>query len=154
MALLEAGCKAPDFSGTDQFGEEVSLSKLSGEKLILYFYPKDNTPGCTAEACDFRDNYQMWQKKGYKVIGVSPDTEASHKKFSEKHALPFPIIPDPDKQIITSYGAWGEKKMFGKVKMGVLRSTFIINEKGIIEAVFDKVKTKEHSNQIINHIEN
>jgi peroxiredoxin Q/BCP len=149
MALLNEGDKAPDFSGINQHGKKISLSDYKGKKVILYFYPKDNTPGCTSESCNLNDNYQMWLSKGFEVIGVSPDSEASHKKFADKYNLSFNILADTEKEILQAYGAWGEKKMYGKIYMGVLRTTYIINEEGIIEKVFEKVKTKDHTNQII-----
>lgn len=149
MALLNEGDKAPDFSGINQHGKKISLSDYKGKKVILYFYPKDNTPGCTSESCNLNDNYQMWLSKGFEVIGVSPDSEASHKKFADKYNLSFNILADTEKEILQAYGAWGEKKMYGKIYMGVLRTTYILNEEGIIEKVFEKVKTKDHTNQII-----
>lgn len=149
MSKLTAGDKAPMFEGVNQNGQKISLNDFKGKKLILYFYPKDNTPGCTAEACNLNDNYEMWIKKGYEVIGVSPDNEKSHLKFVEKFGLKFNLIADTENKILDAYGAWGEKSMYGKKYMGVLRTTYIINENGIIEAVFDKVDTKNHSKQII-----
>ncbi len=149
MAILSVGNKAPDFSGFNQNGELVSLSGFAGKKLILYFYPKDNTPGCTAEACNLNDNYQMWLAKGYEVVGVSPDKVASHKKFADKFNFGFNLIADPDTKILQDYGVWGEKSMYGKKYMGVLRTTFVIDENGVIEQIFDKVDTKDHTNQII-----
>ena len=146
--MLEEGTKAPEFKGLNQNGEEISLSQFSGKKVILYFYPKDNTPGCTAESCNLNDNYEYWQNNGYEVIGISPDSVQSHKKFEDKHGFKFNLIADTEKEILQAYGAWGEKKNYGKTYMGVIRSTFIINENGIIEKVFAKVKTKEHSQQI------
>ncbi len=145
---------APQFSGSDQNGNIVSLSSFTGKKIVLYFYPKDNTPGCTAEACSLRDNYEELIKKGFVVLGVSPDSEKSHKGFAEKHNLPFPLIADPDRKIMTAYGAYGEKVMYGKKVTGVIRTTFIINEKGIIEKVIKKVDTKEHAGQIFKLYEN
>lgn len=149
MTKLEKGSKAPDFKGYDEHGKTIQLSDFSGSKLILYFYPKDNTPGCTAESCDLRDNYDMWLSKGYKVLGVSPDSQQSHQKFISKYELPFPLIADVEKKIIKDYGAWGLKKMYGKEYEGLLRTTFVIDEKGIVEEVFSKVNTKEHSKQIL-----
>lgn len=146
---LESGQKAPEFEGLDENSKTVKLSDFNGSKLILYFYPKDNTPGCTAESCDLRDNYDMWLKKGYKVVGVSPDNQKSHQNFKQKFNLPFPLIADTDKKIIKDYGAWGLKKMYGKEYEGLLRTTFVIDENGIIEKVFEKVKTKEHSKQLL-----
>ncbi len=149
MALLRRGDKAPDFKGLNQKGEEISLENFQGKKLILYFYPKDDTPGCTAESCNLRDNYDSWLDKGYEVIGVSPDAVSSHEKFAEKFGFRFNLISDPDHNILEAYGAWGEKSMYGRKYMGVLRTTYIINETGIIEEVFEKVKTADHTNQII-----
>ncbi|MDX9729088.1 MAG: thioredoxin-dependent thiol peroxidase [Bacteroidales bacterium] len=149
-----AGMPAPQFSGSDQNGNIVNLSSFTGKKIVLYFYPKDNTPGCTAEACSLRDNYEELLKKGFVVLGISPDSEKSHKGFAEKHNLPFPLIADPDRKIMTAYGAYGEKVMYGKKVTGVIRTTFIINEKGIIEKVIKKVDTKEHAGQIFKLYEN
>lgn len=148
MAKLSEGQKAPDFKGIDQDNKEIKLSDFAGKKVILYFYPKDNTPGCTAEACNLRDNYAELLKKGFKIIGVSPDSEKSHKNFAGKYSLPFPLIADPDKKILNLYGAWGDKVMYGKTVTGVLRTTFIIDEKGFIEKVISKVDTKQHTEQI------
>jgi len=148
MTHLKEGQKAPPIDSVDQSGKRVRLSDFSGRKVILYFYPKDNTPGCTAEACNLRDNYKDLINKGFAVIGVSPDTEKSHKGFAEKFSLPFPLLADPEKKILTAYGAWGEKKMYGKTVTGVLRSTFIIDEKGIIEKIISKVDTGAHTGQI------
>jgi peroxiredoxin Q/BCP len=153
MTHLKPGDKAPFFKGIDQNGNEISLDDFKGKKLILYFYPKDNTPGCTAEACDLRDHYQFWLEKGYAVVGVSPDSVKSHQRFAEKYNLPFPLIADPDKEILKAYGVWGLKKNYGREYEGVFRTTFIINEEGIIEEVFKKVKTKEHTKQILEKIE-
>ncbi|NVO18258.1 MAG: thioredoxin-dependent thiol peroxidase [Bacteroidetes bacterium] len=149
MSIINAGVEAPHFEGIDQNGQHVDLKSLKGSKVVLYFYPKDSTPGCTAEACDLRDNYQLLISKGYKVVGVSPDNESSHKKFADKYELPFPLLPDPDKKIIEAYGVWGPKKFLGKSYEGVLRTTFIISEDGIIEEVIGKVDTKNHTQQII-----
>ncbi len=149
MTKLKAGDKAPDFSGVNQDGETLSLADFKGRKLILYFYPKDNTPGCTNEACNFRDHYDFWLSKGYAVVGVSPDSVASHQKFKAKYNLPFPLISDPDKKIIKAYGAWGPKKLYGREYEGLIRSTFVIDEEGKIAEVFGKVKTKEHTEQIM-----
>jgi len=148
MALLKEGDKAPTFKGIDQNGEEISLDQYQGKKVVLYFYPKDNTAGCTAEACNLRDNYSEFLNKGMDVIGVSPDSEISHQKFIDKHDLPFRLISDPDKEILNKYNAWGEKKMYGKTYQGVLRKTFIIAEDQTIEKIIEKVKTKDHTNQI------
>jgi thioredoxin-dependent peroxiredoxin len=152
MVPLKVGDKAPDFSGINQDGNKISLSDFRGKKLILYFYPKDNTPGCTAEACNLNDNYNSWLERGFDVVGVSPDSVESHRKFREKYGLKFDLIADTDKEILQAYGAWGEKSMYGKKYMGVLRITFVIDEKGIIEEIFEKVETKNHTKQILNKI--
>lgn len=149
MNQLNEGSKAPVFNGIDQNGREVGLKDFAGKKLILYFYPKDNTPGCTAEACNLRDNYKDLLMQGYAIVGVSPDSEKSHKGFSAKFSLPFPLIADTEKKILNDYGVWGEKKMYGKSFMGVIRTTFVINEKGIIEKIITKVETAGHAEQII-----
>jgi thioredoxin-dependent peroxiredoxin len=148
MGQLKEGSKAPLFEGIDQNGKTVKLTDFTGKKVILYFYPKDNTPGCTAEACNLRDNYDSLLNKGFAVIGVSPDNEKSHKGFAGKYLLPFPLIADSSKKILNDYGVWGEKKMYGKSYMGVLRTTFIIDEKGIIEKIIEKVDTAGHTEQI------
>ena len=148
MAHLNVGQKAPYFEGTDQEGKTIKLSDFTGKKLILYFYPKDNTPGCTKEACNLRDNYRELIDRGFSVIGISPDSEKSHKGFAEKYSLPFPLVADPDKKIMNEYGAWGEKMMYGKTVTGVLRTTYIIDEKGVIEKVIKKVDTAAHTEQI------
>ena len=152
MATLKEGIKAPAFSGIDQNGENFSLDQYKGKKVILYFYPKDNTPGCTAEACNLRDNYSDLLNKGMDVIGVSPDSTESHRKFIEKYDLPFRLISDPEKKILKLYDAWGEKKMYGKSYEGVLRKTFVINESQKIEKIIEKVNTKDHSNQIFSEL--
>lgn len=149
MALLNPGEKAPDFTAKDQFGNVISLSDYAGSKLIFYFYPKDNTPGCTAEACNLRDNYQALLDKGFKIIGISKDAEKSHINFTKKYDLPFPLIPDTELIIIKSYGVWGPKKMAGREYEGIYRTTYVIDEKGFIEKVFNKVKTKDHTAQIL-----
>ena len=149
---LEIGQKAPAFTGLDQDNKSISLDDFAGSKLIMYFYPKDNTPGCTAESCDLRDNYQMWLGKGYKVIGISPDSQQSHQKFITKYELPFPLIADTEKIIIKNFDAWGPKKLYGREYEGLLRTTFVINENGMIEHIFTKVKTKEHTKQILEAI--
>ena len=153
MTNIKPGDKAPDFKGIDQHEKEISLADFKGKKVILYFYPKDNTPGCTNEACDLRDNYTMWLKKGYVVIGVSPDSVKSHQRFVEKYNLPFPLISDIEKKILNAYGVWGLKKNYGREYEGVFRTTFIIDEMGTIEEVFKKVKTKEHTAQILATLE-
>ena len=149
MATLKAGDKAPDFTAKDQNGKEISLADFKGTQVILYFYPKDDTPGCTAEACDFRDNYQSLQGKGFQVIGVSTDDEKSHKKFETKYSLPFPLIADADKHIVEAYGVWVEKNMYGKKYMGTARTTFIIDADGVISKIIDKVDTKNSSQQVL-----
>ena len=148
MSDLKIGDPAPDFSAPDENGNMVSLEHFKGKKLVLYFYPKDNTPGCTAEACDLRDNYERFLADGYEILGVSPDSPKSHQKFIGKYDLPFRLLSDVDKNILEAYGAWGEKKMYGKSYMGVLRKTFIISEEGRIENIIEKVDTKNHSKQI------
>ena len=153
MDILKEGDKAPEFTGKNQDGNPISLSDFSGKKVILYFYPKDNTPGCTAESCNLNENYADLTDKGFEVIGVSPDSAASHIKFIAKHNLQFNLIADTEKEILKLYNAWGLKKMYGKEYMGVLRSTFVINEKGIIEKIIKKVKTKDHTNQIYSELE-
>lgn len=145
---LKAGDKAPAFTGLDQNGNKVSLKDYKGKKVILYFYPKDDTPGCTAQACNLRDNYADLRKEGYEVIGVSVDSGKSHKKFEEKYNLPFTLITDEEKKIVNKYGVYGEKKFMGRTFMGTIRTTFIIDENGIIEHVISKPKTKEHAAQI------
>jgi peroxiredoxin Q/BCP len=148
MIQLKEGMKAPGFEGIDQNGKTVKLGDFTGKKLVLYFYPKDDTTTCTIEACNLRDNHNSFIKNGYVVIGVSPDNEKSHQRFIKKFSLPFPLIADISKKIVNDYGVWGEKKMFGRDYMGVLRTTFIINEKGIIDKIISDVKSAEHSKQI------
>ena len=150
MIQLKEGLKAPWFEDIDQNGEKVKLSDFSGKKIVLYFYPKDNTPGCTAEACNLRDNFDTLIKKGFVVIGVSPDNEKSHKNFTGKYSLPFKLIADTSKKILNEYGVWREKKMYGKSYFGVIRTTFVIDEKGTIEKIITKVDTSSHSEQIFN----
>lgn len=149
MSELKEGQKAPDFTSKDQNGNTVSLSQFAGQKVVLYFYPKDDTPGCTAEACDFRDNYQGLTARGIVVLGVSVDDEKSHKKFVTKHSLPFTLLADTDHQIVTAYGVWGEKNMYGKTYMGTIRTTFIIDEKGIISHIIKKVDTQNSTAQVL-----
>lgn len=147
--MLAKGQKAPYFEGKDENGNIVKLSDFAGKKLVLYFYPKDSTPGCTAEACDLRDNYNRFIALGYNVLGVSRDSAASHQKFIAKYELPFHLIADTDLAILKAYEAWGEKKMYGKVTEGTLRTTYVIDENGIIIDVIGKVDTKNHTNQIL-----
>ena len=149
MTHLKAGDQAPAIQAVDQNGNPISLNQFKGKKVVLYFYPKDNTPGCTAQACNLTDNYDALLAAGYQVIGVSADNEKAHQKFIEKYNLPFPLIPDTDKKVIQDYGVWGPKKFMGKEFDGIHRTTFIINENGLIEEVITKVKTKEHSAQIL-----
>jgi len=152
MLTLKKGDPAPEFSDIDQDGNTISLSRFSGKKVVLYFYPKDNTPGCTAEARNLRDNYKQLIDKGFAIIGVSADSEKSHKSFSAKHSLPFPLIADTDKKICMLYGVWGPKKFMGRTFDGINRTTFVISEKGLIEAVFTKVKTNDHTRQILDEL--
>ena len=149
MNKLNEGDQAPDFTGIDQNGQTVSLSQFKGNKVILYFYPKDDTPGCTAEACNLRDNYSILLGKGFKIIGVSVDSIESHQKFIQKYALPFPLIADTGKVIVNAYGVWGEKNNYGKTYEGIIRTTFIISEQGMIEKIFTKIKTDDHASQIL-----
>lgn len=149
MAILKIGDTAPDFEAVDQNENPIKLADYKGKKVVLYFYPKDNTSGCTAEACSLRDNYSDLTSKGYDVIGVSADSAKSHLGFIQKYDLPFRLISDPDKKVIKAYGVWGEKKMYGKSYEGILRTTFIIGENGKIEQVIEKVKTKEHAQQVL-----
>lgn len=148
MSNLKIGDQAPAFSGPDQDGNIITNEQFKGKKVVLYFYPKDNTPGCTAEACDLRDNYQRFMDQGYAIVGVSPDSEKSHQNFIKKYDLPFGLISDVDKKILKAYNAWGEKKMYGKTYEGVLRKTYVISEDGKIENIFEKVDTKAHTKQI------
>lgn len=152
MKELKEGELAPAFAGKNQHGEVVSLEALKGKKVILYFYPKDNTPGCTAEACDFGDNYGALSQKGFEVVGVSPDSEASHLKFAAKFGLEFNLIADTNKEILLAYNAFGEKLMYGKPVMGVLRSTYIIDEKGVIVKIIKKVDTKNATAQVLKEL--
>lgn len=149
MTHLKAGDKAPDFRGKNQDGKDISLKDFKGKKLVLYFYPKDNTSGCTAEACNLRDNHSLLLNSGYTVIGVSPDSEKSHAGFRQKYNLPFDLIADTGQSIMKAYGVWGEKKMYGKTYMGVIRTTFLIDENGVIERIIEKVDTKNHASQIL-----
>ena len=149
MTTLKLGDKAPQITANDQHGKIFDLSAMKGSKVVLYFYPKDDTPDCTAQACNLKDNYNDLLARGYKVVGVSPDDIKSHLKFSEKFELPFPLLPDPEKVIINAYGVWGTKKFLGNTYNGVNRTTFIIDENGNIERIIEKVNTKNHSEQII-----
>lgn len=147
--MLKIGEKMPQFEVKDQNGNTVSSKDLSGKKTVIYFYPKDNTSGCTAEACNLRDNYEALTARGYNVVGVSKDSSASHKKFAEKYELPFTLLADTSTEMLQSFGAWGEKKMYGKTYMGTLRRTFIFDENGILTEIIEKVDTKNHANQIL-----
>jgi peroxiredoxin Q/BCP len=149
MPELSEGMKAPDFTGTDQNGKGISLGDLRGKKVILFFYPRDNTPGCTAEACNLRDNYSELSGKGFEVIGVSADSEKSHQNFISKHSLPFNLISDGEKAVLKTYGAWGLKKNYGREYEGIIRKTFLIDEEGRILKIFNKVDTKNHTEQIL-----
>ena len=147
--MLKIGDKAPDFKAVDGDGRTVALSDYKGKKLVIYFYPKDNTPGCTAEACDLRDNYHRFQAAGYEILGVSKDSEKSHRGFAEKYSLPFRLVADTDTAILQVYDAWGEKSLYGKKYMGALIKTYVIDEHGVITDIIDKVNTKAHSAQIL-----
>ena len=147
--MIKEGTTAPAFKTTDANGETISLKDLKGQKVVLYFYPKDDTPGCTKEACSFRDAWAKYKKQGIKVLGVSPDSEASHKKFETKYSLPFTLLADKDHAIADAYGVWGEKKFMGRTYMGVLRTTFLIDEKGKIKKVFEKVKPEDHASEVL-----
>ena len=147
--MLNIGDKIPAFSVADEQGRVVTDKDLLGRKTVIYFYPKDSTPGCTAEACNIRDNYRSFMARGYQVFGVSKDSQASHVKFKEKYDLPFPLLSDPTTEMLQAFGAWGEKKLYGKSSMGTLRKTFIFNENGILERIIDKVDTKNHTEQIL-----
>ena len=147
--MLQIGDKMPKFSVVDETGKTVTEQDLLGRKTVIYFYPKDSTPGCTAEACNIRYNYQSFMARGYQVFGVSKDSQASHVKFKEKYDLPFPLLSDPTTEMLQAFGAWGEKKNYGKVSMGTLRKTFVFNEQGILERIIEKVDTKNHTAQIL-----
>lgn len=148
---MEKGNKVPDFLGTDQNGNEVRMSDFAGRKLVLYFYPKDSTPGCTSEACSLRDNYNALKEKGYEIVGVSVDSDKSHRRFIEKNDLPFTLIADTEKRLVEEFGVWGEKKMCGRTYMGTFRTTFVIDENGVVEHILGPkdIKVKEHAKQIL-----
>jgi peroxiredoxin Q/BCP len=146
---LKVGDKAPAFSCSNENNETVSLKDFKNQKLVLYFYPKDDTPGCTAEACDLRDHYTSFQQAGFQIIGVSPDTATKHQKFIAKYNLPFSLLADENHEVAEAYGVWAEKSMYGKKYMGILRTTFVIDEKGKISQIIEKVDTKNHSKQLI-----
>jgi len=153
MTHLKEGDKAPDFSGINEQEEQVSLSDFAGKKLILFFYPKDNTPGCTAEACNLRDNYEDLKAKGFELLGVSPDSARKHQNFIKKHDFPFHLLADTEQEVLNAYGVWGPKKFMGREYEGVHRTTFVIDENGVIEKIFKKVKTKAHTEQILEAME-
>jgi peroxiredoxin Q/BCP len=153
MTQLKEGLKAPVFKGKDQEGNLISLEDFKGKKVVLYFYPKDDTPGCTAEACNLRDNYEGLLSRGFAIVGVSPDSSTSHARFRDKYKLPFSLVADPDKEIIKAYGAWGEKNRYGKTYEGVLRTTFILDESGNILKKISKVDAKNHTAQILEAID-
>ena len=146
---MQVGDKIPAFRVIDETGKSVTERDVIGRKTVIYFYPKDSTPGCTAEACNLRDNYQSFMARGYQVFGVSKDSQASHVKFKEKYDLPFPLLSDPTTEMLQAFGAWGEKKLYGKSSIGTLRKTFIFDENGILERIIDKVDTKNHTAQIL-----
>ncbi len=148
MSNLNIGDKAPDFEAKDQDGNTITLKQFRGKKVVLYFYPKDNTPGCTAEACNLRDNYDDFLEQGYEVIGISADSEKSHRNFISKYNLPFHLISDPGREVIHKYDAWGKKSLYGKLFDGIFRKTFVISEDGLIKNIIEKVKTKDHARQI------
>lgn len=149
MTTLKIGDKAPQFKATDQYGKTIELNDFKGKKVVLFFYPKASTPGCTVEACNLRDNYQSFQSKGYEILGVSADSEKRQLNFSNKQELPYSLLADEDKAVIMAYGVWGPKKFMGKEYEGIHRTTFVIDGDGIIEDIITKVKTKEHSSQIL-----
>jgi len=149
MTKLNIGDKAPEINAVDQNGNQISLDQYKGKKVVLYFYPKDMTPGCTAQSCNLSDNYKLLQKNGYDVIGVSCDSIKRHQKFIEKHSLPFNLISDEDQKVVNDYGVWQLKKFMGREYMGIIRTTFLIDENGIINEIITKVNTKEHTKQII-----
>ena len=149
MKELRIGDHAPDFQGLNEKGEQLNLRDFAGKKLILFFYPKDNTPGCTAEACSLRDSYQELRDKNFELLGISVDDAKKHSKFVAKYALPFPLIADTEQVMVNAYGVWGEKKFMGRVFDGIHRKTFVIDEKGVIERIFEKVNTSDHAEQIL-----
>ncbi|MES2881924.1 MAG: thioredoxin-dependent thiol peroxidase [Bacteroidota bacterium] len=150
---LQAGDKAPTFSGTDQDGKKISLAELKGKKVVLFFYPEDDTPTCTIQACNLRDNYALLKKNGFSVFGISPNDESSHQKFKEKFSLPFTLLADPQHKIIDKYGVWGEKNLYGRKYMGLHRTTFVIDEKGMISKIFLKPRNKAHAEEIIKNLQ-
>ena len=153
MSILEPGVKAPAISATDQDGKSVTLEEYRGRRVVLYFYPKDDTPGCTKEACAFRDNFPKFNSVGVEVLGVSIDDEKKHKKFAEKYELPFRLVSDPDRKIVEAYGVWGMKKFMGREYMGTSRVTYLINEDGVIEHVWPKVAPEKHAEELLNYLQ-
>jgi thioredoxin-dependent peroxiredoxin len=149
MIHLKEGDKAPAFTGKDQNGEKVSLADHKGKKIVLYFYPQDDTPTCTIQACNLRDHYALLKKEGFVILGISPDEEKKHKKFEAKYDLPFTLVADPEHKIIDKYGVWGEKQLYGRQYMGLLRTTLLIDEKGVIRKIFLKPKSKSHAEEIV-----
>lgn len=149
MVTLQAGNKAPAFKGKDQDGNAVSLADFKGKKVVLYFYPEDDTPTCTVQACNLRDNYGLLKREGFEVLGVSPDEEKKHKKFEAKYNLPFTLLADPEHKIIDKYGVWDEKQLYGRKYMGILRTTFVLDEKGIIRKIFLRPRNKQHAEEIV-----
>ncbi|MFA6260711.1 MAG: thioredoxin-dependent thiol peroxidase [Bacteroidia bacterium] len=149
MTKLKAGDRAPEFTGLTEKNTTISLSDFKGKKLVLYFYPRDNTPGCTIESCNLRDHYASFIKQGYEILGVSPDSVKKHQNFIRKFELPFSLLADTDLAVCNLYGVWGDKKLFGVSYQGVIRTTFVINENGIIDKIIDEVKTSDHANQIL-----
>ena len=149
MSKLQKGDKAPEINAVDQNGNQITLDQYKGKKVVLYFYPKDMTPGCTAQSCNLSDNYKLLQKNGYDVIGVSCDSIKRHQKFIEKHSLPFNLISDEDQKVVNDYGVWQLKKFMGREYMGIVRTTFLIDENGMIKDIIEKVNTKDHTSQIL-----
>lgn len=149
MTHLQEGDKAPAFTGKDQNGNKVSLSDLKGKKVVLYFYPEDDTPTCTVQACNLRDNYALLKREGFTILGISPDEEKKHKKFGAKYDLPFTLVADPEHKIIDKYGVWGEKQLYGRKYMGLHRTTFLVDEKGVIRKIFLKPRSKQHAEEIV-----
>ena len=147
--MLQIGDKMPEFRVVDEAGKEVTEKDMKGKKTVIYFYPKDSTPGCTAEACNIRDNYHAFLAQGYQVFGVSKDSAASHVKFKEKYNLPFPLLSDPGTEMLQAFGAWGVKKLYGKESMGTLRKTFVFDENGVLQRIIEKVDTKNHAAQLL-----
>lgn len=146
---LQTGDLAPDFSGSNQNGETVSLKDYRGKKVVLYFYPEDDTPGCTAQACNLRDNFSLLKEQGFEIIGISPNEKESHRKFADKYQLPFTLVADPERKIVDAYGVWGEKNLYGRKYEGLLRTTFVLDETGVIKKIFKRPNTKLHAEEIL-----